>query len=66
MNGDDAHEVYKTLRTFTGVEALPWNFSKFLVDRKGEKVQFFDARQPPTSFESDIAKLLSEDLTAKM
>jgi len=51
--GDDACELYKYLHTETA-SAPNWNFSKYLVDRKGEVVQFLSEKDP---FENLITSL---------
>ena len=37
---------------------IKWNFTKFLVDRKGNVVKRFDPTSNPMSFENDIKELL--------
>ena len=37
---------------------IKWNFTKFLVDRKGNVVKRFDPTSKPMSFENDIKELL--------
>mmetsp|Transcript_3882 Transcript_3882/g.9057 ORF Transcript_3882/g.9057 Transcript_3882/m.9057 type:complete len:117 (-) Transcript_3882:96-446(-) len=37
---------------------IPWNFGKFLVNRKGEVVARFGPQQSPKSFEDDIVALI--------
>ena len=61
VNGKDADPLYKYLR-----KALPgklgnsvkWNFTKFLVDRKGNPVKRFSPNMPPKDLEDDIMALL--------
>lgn len=60
VNGDGACDLYKYLRSAQlaedGSEALPWNFTKFLVGRDGKAV----ARLAPQMTPEDIAKQLPE------
>ena len=37
---------------------IKWNFTKFLVDRKGNVVKRFDPTSNPVSFENDIKELI--------
>jgi glutathione peroxidase len=56
VNGGNAHPLYqyltKTLPGIFGMEGIKWNFTKFLVDRKGKVVK----RYPPMTKPEDIAK----------
>jgi len=62
VNGDDAHPLYKYLKKeqtgFLGTEAIKWNFTKFLVDRKGNVVKRFGSSTKPKEIVEDIEKLL--------
>lgn len=61
VNGKDANPLYVYLK-----EAAPenkgadikWNFSKFLVDRKGNVIKRFNSRVKPEELTSDIEKVL--------
>lgn len=63
VNGNNADPLYKYLK-----EALPgtltndikWNFTKFLLDRKGNPVKRFGSATKPEEIGSDIEKLLNE------
>jgi glutathione peroxidase len=48
-------ETYPELRTR---DAIQWNFTKFLVDAKGNVVRRFESRQTPEDIEPEIAALL--------
>lgn len=56
VNGSNAHPLYQYLTKaapgILGIEAIKWNFTKFLVDRSGKVVK----RYPPTTKPEDIAK----------
>ena len=61
VNGSDAHPVYQYLKKAQGgllLDAIKWNFTKFLVNRKGEVVERFGSITKPESLKSDIKKLL--------
>ena len=62
VNGANAHPLYKYLKDkepgLLGIEAIKWNFTKFLVDRKGSVVKRFAPQTKPESITDDIEKLL--------
>jgi glutathione peroxidase len=62
VNGDNAAPLYKWLKKekpgLLGTGAIKWNFTKFLVDRKGEVVARYAPNDTPESMQSDIEKLL--------
>ncbi len=62
VNGAYAHPLYKYLkRTKKGVlgtENIKWNFTKFLIDRKGEVVGRFAPTVEPKALEGAIEALL--------
>ena len=62
VNGDDTHPLYAWLKQqapgVLGTEAIKWNFTKFLVDRKGQVVTRFAPNDKPESLVGDIEKLL--------
>jgi len=62
VNGDDAHPLYvslkKAARGVLGTQAIKWNFTKFLVDRKGEVVERYAPNVAPESLAADIERLL--------
>jgi glutathione peroxidase len=63
VNGDNAHPLYVYLKSqqsgFPG-DSIKWNFTKFLVDRKGKVVERYASTKKPESMEEDIVKLLGE------
>jgi len=63
VNGDGTHPLYQHLKSaqsgILGTEAIKWNFTKFLVDRKGQVVQRFAPTDAPESLESVIASVLA-------
>jgi len=62
VNGDDAAPLFKWLKKeqpgLLGSEAIKWNFTKFLVDRKGSVVARFAPKDTPESIQHDIERLL--------
>ena len=61
VNGSDTHPVYKYLKKAQCgllMDAIKWNFTKFLVNREGEVVERFGSITKPESLKSDIKKLL--------
>lgn len=62
VNGDAAAPLYKYLKHqkpgLLGTEAVKWNFTKFLVDRKGKVVSRFAPNDTPESIAGDVEKLL--------
>lgn len=55
VKGSGMHPLYQWLKGKTGNEP-DWNFSKYLVDEKGEKVKFFSAGISPVD-ESILGEL---------
>jgi glutathione peroxidase len=62
VNGDGTHPLYAWLKKqapgVLGTEAIKWNFTKFLIDKKGQVVTRFAPNDKPEDLEKDIAKLL--------
>jgi len=61
VNGADAAPIYKFLKKEQGgtlIDAIKWNFTKFLVDRKGHAVNRYAPNTEPNKMEKDIEKLL--------
>lgn len=57
VNGDKADPLYQWLKTKCGgtlIDAIKWNFTKFLVNKKGEPVARFAPNKPPMELEADI------------
>lgn len=67
VKGDGIHPLYKFLTSkdtnpkFAG--EIPWNFTKFLVDREGNVVGRFDPKTTPTS--EEVTKAIEAALAAK-
>ena len=62
VNGSAAAPLYQHLKAakpgLLGSEAIKWNFTKFLVDRKGNVVERYAPNAEPASLAADIEKLL--------
>jgi len=62
VNGANAAPVYKYLKAerpgLLGSEAIKWNFTKFLVDRKGNVLARYAPNDTPESMAGDIEKAL--------
>ena len=62
VNGDAAHPLFKWLKAekpgALGIEAIKWNFSKFLVDRDGKVVERYAPTTEPDALAADIDALL--------
>lgn len=64
VNGPDAHPLYQYLTTqrrgLFGTRRIKWNFTKFLVDRRGQVVARYAPATKPRSLAATIARLLTE------
>jgi len=64
VNGDNTHPLYVYLKEqATGVlgsESIKWNFTKFLVTKKGEVYDRYGSVTTPESLEDSIEKLLKQ------
>ena len=62
VNGANAHPLYEFLKSeksgLLGIEAIKWNFSKFLVDQEGRVVERYAPTTTPASLKGDIEALL--------
>jgi glutathione peroxidase len=62
VNGSAAAPLYRYLKKekpgLLGSEAIKWNFTKFLVDRKGNVVERYAPNVEPETIAGDIEKLL--------
>ena len=62
VNGPKTHPLYAYLKHakpgLLGTEGVKWNFTKFLVDRKGEVVERFAPNVTPKALEGEIEALL--------
>ena len=62
VNGENAHPLFKYIKHaapgILGTEAIKWNFTKFLVDRKGQVLCRYGSADDPSSIAKDIQKAL--------
>lgn len=64
VNGDDAIPLFKWLKEkLPGflINAVKWNFTKFLSDRKGIPYKRYSPKTPPFDIEEEIIELLEAD-----
>ena len=63
VNGPQAHPLYKYLRSqkknILG-DNIPWNFTKFLVDQKGNVLQRYEPSFEPEKLGKEIERLLTK------
>jgi len=64
VNGNETHPLYAHLKSeqagILGTEAIKWNFTKFLVDKKGNVVDRFSPSTKPKELEKTISELLKQ------
>jgi glutathione peroxidase len=61
VNGDNAHPIFKYLKSQTSGllgRSIKWNFTKFLISRKGNIIERFSPMTTPASLEAKIQSLL--------
>jgi glutathione peroxidase len=62
VNGAGAHPLYSYLKTarpgILGLEAIKWNFTKFLVDNQGLPIKRFAPTDKPENMAADVEALL--------
>jgi glutathione peroxidase len=62
VNGADAHPLYRYLKGerpgIMGLEAIKWNFTKFLIGKDGEPLKRFAPADRPESLEGDVEAAL--------
>ncbi len=63
VNGEGAHPLWKWLKDekggFLGIDAIKWNFTKFLVGRDGRVLKRYAPTDKPESIAADIEKALA-------
>lgn len=64
VNGSEAHPLWKFLKSekpgLLGIEAIKWNFTKFLVGRDGQVIKRFAPNDPPEKLRGDIEAALAK------
>ncbi len=62
VNGSGTCELYQYLKSTAldaeGNEEIPWNFTKFLVDRKGNAVKRFEPKTSPEEIAAELENWL--------
>jgi len=62
VNGENTHPLYVYLKKqapgFLGTESIKWNFTKFLINKKGNVVKRYGSSTKPAEITDDIEKLL--------
>jgi glutathione peroxidase len=62
VNGEGAHPLYKALKSeapgLLGTQSIKWNFTKFLIDKKGRVVKRYAPTDRPEDLAKDIEPLL--------
>jgi len=66
VNGSKSREVFSFLKQKLsddeGIEAISWNFTKFLIDRDGNACQRFGPKTSPLEFKDRIEELLEKKM----
>lgn len=64
VNGENEIPLYTYLKSnatgFLGTKSIKWNFTKFLVDKKGNIIDRFGSNTKPIEIEDEIVKLLKK------
>ncbi len=63
VNGKNAHPIFKYLKNeLSGTlgKKIKWNFTKFLIDAKGQPIKRYAPITKPEKLEPDIQKLLKQ------
>ena len=65
VNGKNTHPLYQFLKSAApgvlGSKAIKWNFTKFLIDRKGHVVKRYAPIVAPNAIRKDIERLLAAE-----
>ena len=62
VNGADAHPIYQWLKEQKGgvlTDGIKWNFTKFLVDSKGQVIDRYAPTTKPDAIKNDIKQALA-------
>ncbi len=63
VNGDDAHPLYRWLTAeapgILGIEAIKWNFTKFLIGKDGQVIKRYAPMDAPEKIAKDIEAALA-------
>ncbi|EPZ32438.1 glutathione peroxidase [Rozella allomycis CSF55] len=61
VNGSNTHPLYAFLKTKCpgfGINAIKWNFTKFLVDKNGNPIKRYGPQEEPLTIIPDIEKII--------
>jgi glutathione peroxidase len=62
VNGNDAHPLWKWMKKekggLLGMDAIKWNFTKFLIDQNGKVIKRYGSMDKPEDIAKDIKKIL--------
>ncbi|XP_044004307.1 glutathione peroxidase 1-like [Aphidius gifuensis] len=61
VNGDNAHPLYKWLKSKQGgvlFDFIKWNFTKFIINKKGQAIERLGPTTEPTTMENKIKSQL--------
>ena len=65
VNGAHAHPLFEHLKKerpgALGTKGIKWNFTKFLVDGRGQVVERYGSSTTPEQIDKDVAALLASD-----
>lgn len=65
VNGDGAHPLWRWLKSrkggVLGIDAIKWNFTKFLVGRDGQVIERYAPTTKPGQLRGDIERALGTD-----
>lgn len=59
VNGEHAHPLFKALKEAAGLSDIRWNFTKFLIDKKGNLIDTADTRVDPLDLRMRIEEALA-------
>ena len=57
VNGDDAHPLFKYLVSKCDVDSVPWNFTKFIVNK--DEIVLMAPHTTPEEIDADLLKILN-------
>ena len=64
VNGAKAHPLFEHLKAekpgALGSKAIKWNFTKFLVNARGEVVERYGSSTTPAAIDADVARALAQ------
>lgn len=58
VNGKETHPLYQFLKEETGGKMIKWNYTKFLINQKGNVVKRFSPKTAPEKMKEDIEEII--------